>query len=72
MIIKKFKLNLKEDMIIDTLKTYLFTYEKILITGSSSRFAESLKKILFGENIFMLKTELDITKIDSIEENIKN
>tara|TARA_Y100001935_G_C17294250_1_gene505178 strand:- start:245 stop:2080 length:1836 start_codon:yes stop_codon:yes gene_type:complete len=46
--------------------------KKILITGSSSRFAESLKKVLFGENIFYTsKTELDITKIDSIEENIK-
>ena len=46
--------------------------KKILITGSSSRFAQSLKKVLFGKNIFYTSSEeLDIVNIDSVEENVK-
>ena len=46
--------------------------KKILITGSSSRFAQSLKKVLYGENIFYTSSEeLDIVNIVSVEENVK-
>ena len=46
--------------------------KKILITGSSSRFAQSLKKVLYGKNIFYTSSEeLDIVNIDSVEENVK-
>ena len=46
--------------------------KNILITGGSSRFAQSLKKVLYGKNVFYTTSkELDIVKIDSIEDKVK-
>ena len=46
--------------------------KNILITGGNSRFAQSLKKVLYGNNIFYTTSkELDIVKIDSIEDKVK-
>ena len=51
---------------------YSYMNKKIIITGSSSRFAKSLKKKFVGKNIFYTdRKKLNILDIKSIEKNFK-
>ena len=46
--------------------------KNIIVTGGNGRFASSLKKYFYGENVFYLsKKEFDVTKIKNLEKKIK-
>ena len=46
--------------------------KRIIITGSNSRFAKSLKKQFIGKNIFYTdRKKLNILDINSIEKNFR-